>query len=189
MKTRIPAWAYPVAGAAIIFAAGLMELAMGRKLWGVGGQPGIWSGNIWSAHNSQYLTDPYTFSHITHGVLLYSLLRLAAPGLPPGLRAVLAIAAESAWEVTENTDLVIQRYRAATISLNYYGDSVMNSMGDILACVAGFVLAWRLPTRVTVIGVLVFEAGLVLWIRDSLFLNILMLVHPLEAIRRWQTGA
>ena len=116
-------------------------------------------------------------------------MRLVAPGLPPGLRAVLAIAAESIWEVTENTDLVIQRYRAATISLNYYGDSVMNSMGDILACVVGFVLAWRLPTRVTVIGVLVLEAGLVLWIRDSLFLNILMLVHPLEAIRRWQTGA
>jgi hypothetical protein len=189
VKTRMAAWTYPAAGAAIILAAGLVELAMGRKLWGIGGQPGIWSGNIWSPHNSQYLTDPYSFSHVTHGILLYGLLRLIAPGLPPGRRALLAIAAESVWEVVENTDLVIQRYRAATISLDYYGDSVMNSMCDIVACVAGFVLAWRLPTRVTVIGLLLLEAGLVVWIRDSLFLNILMLIHPVEAIRRWQMGA
>src|SRR5208337_463968 len=124
------------------------------------------------------------FSHITHGVLLYALLRLIAPGLPAGMRLLAAIAGESLWEVIENTDLVIERYRAATISLNYYGDSVMNSMCDILACVVGYALA----ARVTLIGVIAMEAGLAWWIRDSLFLNILMLIHPVGAIRKWQMG-
>jgi Protein of unknown function (DUF2585) len=188
MKIRIPAWAYAATGVAIILTAALTEFAMGRKLWGIGGQPGIWSGNVNSAHNSQYLTDPYTFSHLTHGVLLYALLRLIAPGLPPGIRLLAAIAGESLWEVIENTSLVIERYRAATISLHYYGDSVMNSMCDILACVTGYALAARLPARVTVIGVIAMEAGLAWWIRDSLFLNILMLVHPVGAIRTWQMG-
>jgi hypothetical protein len=90
--------------------------------------------------------------------------------------------------VIENTDLVIERYQAATISLNYYGDSVMNSMCDILACVVGYALAARLPARVTLIGVIAMEVGLILWIRDSLFLNILMLIHPVGAIRKWQMG-
>ncbi len=188
VKIPMPACAYVAAGAAIILTAALTELAMGRKLWGIGGQPGIWSGNVWSPHNSQYLTDPYTFSHITHGVLLYALLRLIAPDLPGGMRLLLAIAGESLWEVIENTDLIIERYRAATISLNYYGDSVMNSMCDIVACVAGYALAARLPLRVTLIGVIAMEAGLALWIRDSLFLNILMLIHPVGAIRNWQMG-
>ncbi|MGO9062172.1 MAG: DUF2585 family protein [Candidatus Binataceae bacterium] len=189
MKIRIPGWTYAAAGLAIILTAALTEFAMGRKLWGVGGQPGIWSGNVWSPHNSQYMTDPYTFSHITHGVLLYALLRLIAPGLPAGMRLLAAIAGESLWEVIENTDLVIERYRAATISLNYYGDSVMNSMCDILACVVGYALAAQLPARVTLIGVIAMEVGLILWIRDSLFLNILMLIHPVGAIRKWQMGA
>jgi hypothetical protein len=188
MKICIPSWAYEAIGAAIILTAALTEFAMGRKLWGIGGQPGIWSGNVQSAHNSQYMTDPYTFSHITHGVLLYALLKLIAPGLPAGARLLLAIAGESLWEVIENTDLVIERYRAATISLHYYGDSVVNSMCDILACLTGYALAARLPVRVTVIGAVAMEAGLAWFIRDSLFLNILMLVHPIGTIRTWQMG-
>ena len=159
---------------------------MGRKLWGVSGEPGIWSGDIWSSHNSQYMTDPYTFSHITHGVLWYGLLALVANKLPVRVRFILAVALECAWEVFENTDMVIQRYRAATISLNYYGDSVMNSMCDILTAVLGFILAAMLPTRVTVIGVIVLEVALALWIRDSLLLNVLMLIRPIQAIRTWQ---
>ena len=161
---------------------------MGRKLWGVSGEPGIWSGDIWSSHNSQYMTDPYTFSHLTHGVLWYGLLSLIAKRLPVRMRFILAVGLEAAWEVFENTDMVIERYRAATISLNYYGDSVMNSMCDILACMVGFGLAYLLPPRVSIIFVIALEVFLALWIRDGLFLNIIMLIHPIGAIRTWQAG-
>ena len=186
MKARFPSWIFVAAGAAIIALAGMTELLLGRRVWGKSGQPGIWSGNVWSEHNSQYLADPYTFSHITHGVLLYGLLWLVARSLPCRLRALLALVIESAWEVIENTDMVIERYRATTMSLNYYGDSVMNSMFDILACMAGFLVAYLLPTRVMIVGVVVLEIMLALWIRDSLFLNILMLLRPIHAIREWQ---
>ncbi len=182
----LPRWVCVAAGAALIGLAGAAEFAMGRKLWGVSGKPGIWSGDIWSSHNSQYMTDPYSFSHITHGVLWYGLLALVAKKLPLRARFVMAVALECTWEVFENTDLVIQRYRAATISLNYYGDSVMNSMCDILTAVLGFMLAAILPTRVTLIGVIVLEIALALWIRDSLLLNVLMLIRPIQAIRTWQ---
>jgi hypothetical protein len=174
--------------AALIGLAAAAEFAMGRKLWGLSGELGIWSGNIESSHNSQFMFDPYTFSHVTHGVLWYGLLSLIAKRLPVGARFVAAVALECAWEVFENTDLVIQRYRAATISLNYYGDSVMNSMCDIGASLVGFMLAAILPTRVTLIAVIALEIGLALWIRDSLVLNVLMLVRPVQAIRSWQLG-
>jgi Protein of unknown function (DUF2585) len=182
----LPLWVCATAGAALVGLAGAAEFAMDRKLWGVSGEPGIWSGDIWSSHNSQYMTDPYTFSHITHGVLWYGLLALVANKLPVRVRFILAVALECAWENFENTDMVIQRYRAATISLNYYGDSVMNSMCDILTAVLGFILAAMLPTRVTLIGVIVLEVALALWIRDSLLLNVLMLIRPIQAIRTWQ---
>lgn len=182
----LPLWVCATAGAALVGLAGAAEFAMDRKPWGVSGEPGIWSGDIWSSHNSQYMTDPYTFSHITHGVMWYGLLALVANKLPVRVRFILAVALECAWEIFENTDMVIQRYRAATISLNYYGDSVMNSMCDILTAVLGFILAAMLPTRVTLIGVIVLEVALALWIRDSLLLNVLMLIRPIQAIRTWQ---
>jgi hypothetical protein len=182
----LPLWVCATAGAALVGLAGAAEFAMDRKLWGVSGEPGIWSGDIWSSHNSQYMTDPYTFSHITHGVLWYGLLALVANKLPVRVRFILAVALECAWEIFENTDMVIQRYRAATISLNYYGDSVMNSMCDVLTAALGFILAAMLPTRVTLIGVIVLEVALALWIRDSLLLNVLMLIRPIQAIRTWQ---
>jgi hypothetical protein len=182
-----PRWLCAAAAAAMLGAAAAAEFALGRKLWGISGEPGIWSGNIRSSHNSQFITDPYTFTHLTHGVLLYGLLWLtAAKHLPPRARFVLAMALECAWEIFENTDMVIQRYRAETISLNYYGDSVMNSMCDILAAAAGFILAALLPARATLIAVIALEIALALWIRDSLLLNVLMLVRPLLAVRNWQ---
>jgi hypothetical protein len=184
--TRASAVAYLGAGASIIALAAGLELAMGRKIWGIGGQPGIWAGDVNSEHNSQYLTDPYSFSHLTHGILLYGLLWALARKLPRGARAVIAIALEAGWEVIENTNMVIERYRTATISLHYYGDSVMNSMCDILTCMIGFAIAAVLPTRITVAAVFVLEIGLALWIRDGLLLNIVMLIHPVPAIRHWQ---
>ncbi len=170
----------------LMLCAALAELAMGRRIWGVGGVPGFWSGDIWSSHNSQFLFDPYTFTHITHGVLLYGILSLLFRNLPRSSRLILAVAFESGWEVFENTNFVIERYRAETISLNYFGDSIVNSMGDILACILGFVLASQLPRRVTVIATIALEILLTIWIRDNLTLNVLMLIYPSRAIRLWQ---
>jgi hypothetical protein len=164
------------------------EFLMGRKLWGIGGKPGVWSGDIWSEHNSQYLFDPYTLTHITHGVLLYGILLVALKRVPVNIRLLLAVAIESSWEVLENSAAVIERYRTETISLNYYGDSVVNSMCDILACILGFLLASRLPKRVTIIGAIALEILLLIWTRDNLALNILMLIRPSQAIRMWQLG-
>lgn len=168
--------------------AAIAEFSMGRKPWGVGGSPGLWSGNIWSEHNSQLLLDPYTLTHITHGVLFYAILTLAFKGSPPGVRLIAAVALESGWEVLENTDTVIERYREETISLNYYGDSIVNSIADILACMFGFALASKLPKRAIIIGTIAAEVILALWIRDNLTLNIVMLLHPSRAIRMWQMG-
>jgi len=172
----------------IVAAAGL-ELAMGRTPAYSRGPIRLWSGDINSAENSQQLLDPYSFTHVSHGVVFYALTRLALGPQRVMLRAIVAIAAEAAWEVYENTDTVINRYRTATIALGYYGDSVINSVLDVVACGLGFVLAWKLPPRVTVAGVIVLEIALALTIRDNLTLNIVMLLHPVDAIRRWQLGS
>src|SRR5262247_3562201 len=132
--------------------AALAEFAMGRHLWGTSGTPGFWSGDINSSHNSQFLLDPYTLTHITHGILFCILLGVAFKRRSETTRLTIAVALETAWEILENTDLVIQRYRTETISLNYYGDSIVNSMGDILACLIGFTLASRIPRRVSILG-------------------------------------
>lgn len=161
---------------------------MGRKLWGLSGEPGVWSGDVNSPHNSQYMTDPYSFSHLTHGILLYGLAWLMARRSALRVRALMAIAFEASWEMLENSSMVIDRYRSATISLHYYGDSVMNSMCDILTCFVGFAIAAILPTRVTIVAAFALEIGLALWIRDGLLLNIVMLIHPFAVIRAWQAG-
>lgn len=188
MKARFSAATCWALGAFTIALAAISELAMGRKIWGISGEPGVWSGDVNSSHNSQFLTDPYTFSHITHGMLFYGLFWIVARRMPVRMRALMTVALEAAWEVVENTDMIIQRYRAATISLHYYGDSVMNSMCDILACMAGFAFAYLLPPRVSIIFVIALEVFLAIWIRDGLFLNIIMLIHPIAAIRTWQAG-
>jgi|SRR5579883_342996 len=168
-------------------AAGV-EYWMGRRPWGIAGVPGLWSGNIWSEHNSQFFLDPYTFTHILHGVMFYALLSVLFRNLPVMTRLVIATGVECGWEILENTNFIIERYRAETVSLNYFGDSIVNSMGDILACITGFTLAYRLPIRVTIIGTVLTELMLALWIRDNLLLNLIMLIHPSPAIRMWQLG-
>jgi hypothetical protein len=172
----------------LMMLAAALEFSEGRRLWGSDGTPGVWSGDIWSNHNSQYLTDPYTFTHITHGILLYGILSVSAGRLATSTRMIVAVVLESAWEVLENTDWVIERYRSETISLNYYGDSILNSMGDIVSCMLGFLFASRLSKRVTIITAVALEIVLLFWTRDNLSLNILMLIRPSRAIRMWQLG-
>jgi Protein of unknown function (DUF2585) len=172
----------------LVLATGVLERLMGRPLTYRNGSVRLWSGDISSDQNSQQMADPYTFTHVTHGALFYGMTRLALPGASAGVRLLVTVALEGAWEAYENTTTVIERYRAVTISLGYYGDSVLNSMCDIAACVVGFWLTSRLPRGVTIGWIVAVELLLALWIRDNLTLNILMLVSPLDIIKRWQAG-
>lgn len=165
-----------------------MEYSMGRLPFCKCGIIRLWSGNIWSNQNSQQLLDPYSFTHVLHGVMWYALLWLVFRNrVPAGARMVLAVVLESGWEILENSNMMIDRYRAATISIGYYGDSILNSMGDIACVILGYTLARRLPVWVTVLGVIAVELILLFWIRDNLTINIIMLIHPIEAIKHWQS--
>lgn len=162
---------------------------MGRTWWCDAGDLDPWSGDIWSVHNSQHLLDPYTFTHVLHGIVLYGILWLTIRSITtPSMRGWIALAAEVAWELVENTDPMIERYREETLAIGYYGDSIVNSLADVVAFVVGYWAAGVLPVWASVCGFLLVDAALVLWIRDSLVLNVLMLVHPLERVKEWQMG-
>lgn len=172
---------------AIISVAVLVLSGMGRSIWCSCGQLTLWSSEIQSLHNSQHLIDQYTFTHILHGLSLYALLwLLLQKWVGPLSRGVLAIGLESFWEILENTSMVIDKYREVTVSYGYYGDSIANSVGDILACGLGYCLAMGLPVWVSTAGFFIIEGILLWWIRDGLLLNLLMLLWPIEAIRNWQ---
>jgi hypothetical protein len=148
----------------------------------------LWVGDAGSSDTSQHLLDPYSFTHLLHGFLFYWLIRLLFPRLSGIWQLWLAILAESAWEFIENSSFVIQRYREATIALGYSGDTIINSFGDILSCSLGLIVARSLGFRRSLALFALIEVILLFWIRDSLLLNIVMLLYPIEEIKAWQAA-
>lgn len=148
----------------------------------------IWSGDPWSSDNSQHLLDPYSFTHVLHGFIFCGLLALIVPRLSPVWQLWLAVSIEAVWEVVENSEFVIRRYREETAALGYHGDTIVNSLADILLCGIGFVLARHLGFRRTFALFVLTEVGLAIWIRDNLSLNILMLIYPIDAVKEWQAA-
>ncbi|HWB53003.1 MAG TPA: DUF2585 family protein [Tepidisphaeraceae bacterium] len=175
-------------GAAIMAVAALLEHAMGRRWISASGRILLWVSAVKSSENSQQIADWYSFSHIIHGFFFYWFFRtISRRRLSVGICLLLTIGAEASWEVLENSSFIIDRYRQ-TMSLDYYGDSILNSMSDISFCIAGFALARFLPVWVTVALIVIMEVGVGYAIRDNLTLNIIMLIHPFSAIRQWQLG-
>lgn len=179
---------------AMALATAAILLAMGRAPICTCGSVKLWWGVVQSSENSQHIADWYSFSHVIHGLLFYFFAHLLWRkwrlfGGKPAIWALpIAVAFEGFWELLENSPVIIERYRAVTVSLGYDGDSVVNSLSDIGFMTLGFLIASRLPVWASVALAIVFELFTLTMIRDNLTLNVLMLVWPLDAVRVWQAG-
>ena len=182
-------WSWVALGA--VLAGAVLLLRLEGRLWICAcGRFQLWSGDICSSDNSQHFLDPYSFTHVLHGFLFFWLVALLMKrflkGLRPNWQIVLALAVEALWEVFENTNFIINRYRSETAALGYNGDTVVNSFGDIICCLVGFLVARWLGWRRSIIVFLVVEVILLFWIRDSLLLEIVMLISSIDAVKAWQ---
>ncbi|MFI5382280.1 MAG: DUF2585 family protein [Tepidisphaerales bacterium] len=177
-----------LAALAVVTAAVVQLRRQGRSWWCACGRPDLWWGDTQSAHNSQHLFDPYSLTHILHGIAFCGALAVVARRLSVAWRLCLAVSLAALWEVIENTDTVIERYRDVTSSFGYHGDTIANSLGDIFSAAVGFLLARRLGLWWSLVLSAAVEVVLLLWIRDSLLLNVVMLIHPIEAVKDWQMG-
>lgn len=173
---------------ALCVAAAVALWLMGRVPVCSCGYVKLWEGEVQSAGNSQHLSDWYSPSHIIHGFVFYWFLWLVARHWTFGARLVAATAIEIAWEVIENTPFIINRYRETTVSLDYFGDSILNSMSDTGMMILGFWLASRLPVWLTIALAVGMEIAAGIMIRDNLSLNVIMLLWPVDSIRQWQMG-
>jgi len=159
----------------------------GRVWWCKLGDYAIYINEAWnSSHTSQHLLDPYTFTHILHGVMFFWLINLLFKKYSFSWQLFVAVFVECAWEILENSNFIIEKYRKNTASLDYFGDSIFNSIGDVFACAFGFIIAYKLGVWRSLVFFLVVELFLIFWIRDSLLINIIMLIHPIDAIKTWQ---
>jgi hypothetical protein len=175
-----------VVGLLLLLATDAALWLMGRRFISDSGF-GLWSG-AWSHDTSQWIADPYSASHVLHGIFLYWMLWPLSRWLSAGTRLIAAMVVESGWELLENSPAVVERYRANTASLDYFGDSILNSTGDILCAIVGFWIAWRFGWKWMVGVILAIELLMLYFVRDNLTLNVLMLIHPSEAIKCWQMG-
>jgi uncharacterized membrane protein (GlpM family) len=185
MKKLIPF--LPVA--LVIAFVAITERAQSRLLICKCGYVKIWEGGVNSADNSQHIADWYSLSHIIHGFIFFGVMWLLTRKWSLANRLIVATLVEGGWELLENSTFIINRYREGTISLDYYGDSIINSTSDIAFMIIGFFITSKLPWKITLAAAIAMELLALYVIRDNLTLNIIMLLYPLEAIKNWQAGA
>lgn len=183
---RAAGWGWLVAALGLCVLTVVAMRIEGRSWFCACGDARIYVGDVWSSHCSQHLLDPYSFTHFTHGLIFAGFFALLMPRMPRTWRFTGSIGLAAAWEILENSPLIINRYRTATMSLNYLGDSITNAMGDILCCAVGFMVATRLGWKWSIAVYLAIEVILLVTIRDNLALNVLMLLWPIDAVRQWQ---
>lgn len=173
---------------AILASVAFIEFLAGRIPICACGYIKLWAGNVFSRENSQMISDWYTFSHIIHGLIFYFLLWKFAKKVPSHWRLVVALLVESIWEIIENNSFMIERYRSTTVSVDYFGDSILNSLSDIGAMMIGYWVASKLPVKVSVVLIILMELVVAYVIHDNLTLNVIMLFYPFPSILKWQSG-